>query len=140
MSARSASLTLLGVLSCPLWARQAGGVSADHTITLDVAVTDKSGNPVPGLQQQDLTFLDNKQPQKILSFRAAERAKADPPVEVIVVVDEVNASFRAVSVERQQLRDFLLRNDGQLAWPVSIVFFSDKGAIISDTASRDGKV
>jgi len=94
---------------------------------------------VLGLQQQDLTLLDNKQPQKILSFRAAEGAKADPPVEVVVVVDEVNASFRAVSEERQQLRNFLQRNGGQLAWPVSIVFFSDKGAIVSDTTSRDGK-
>jgi hypothetical protein len=41
-------------------------------ITLDVVVTDKSGNPVPGLQQQDFTVLDDEQPQKILSFSATD--------------------------------------------------------------------
>jgi hypothetical protein len=41
-------------------------------ISLDVVVTDKSGKPVPGLQQQDFTLLDDKQPQTILSFRATD--------------------------------------------------------------------
>ena len=45
MTARRASLTLLCVVASPLWAWPAGGVSDNRTITLDVAVTDKSGNP-----------------------------------------------------------------------------------------------
>ena len=45
---------------------------ADRRLTLDVVVTDKSGHPVPGLQQQDFTLLDDKQPQTILSFRAVD--------------------------------------------------------------------
>ena len=55
--------------------------SADHRMTLDVVVTDKSGRPLPGLQQQDFTLLDNKQPQKIVSFHAVEGGTAtpDPP-------------------------------------------------------------
>src|SRR5271170_6988503 len=74
-------------------------------IVLDVVVTDKSGTPIPGLQQQDFTLLDNKQPQKILSFEAVQRgdavqgaaAQPDPPVEVILLVDEVNTTFTNVS-------------------------------------------
>src|SRR5277367_39361 len=75
--------------------------SVNRSITLDVVVTDKSGKPVPGLQQQDFTLLDNKQPQKILSFTAVDggAATADPPVAVILLVDEVNASFSNVSFE-----------------------------------------
>ena len=50
----------------------AGAPGADRRITLDVVVTDHSGKPVPGLQQQDFTLLDNKQPQPIVDFRAAD--------------------------------------------------------------------
>ncbi len=112
---------------------------ARRTITLDVAVTDKSGKPILGLQQQDFTLLDNKQPQKIVSFHAVEGAKDDPPVEVILLVDEVNASFRTVAVERQQIQNFLQRNGAELPRPVSISFFSDKGGIVGTEPSQDGK-
>src|ERR1035441_10078580 len=56
-------------------------VSASRQMTLDVVVTDKSGKPVSGLAQKDFTLLDNKQPQKIVSFQAVAgaAAAADPP-------------------------------------------------------------
>lgn len=47
-----------------------GLAQQNRQITLDVVVTDKSGKPVAGLQQQDFTLLDNKEPNKILSFNA----------------------------------------------------------------------
>lgn len=114
--------------------------SADHRMTLDVVVTDKSGRPLPGLQQQDFTLLDNKQPQKILSFRAVGggTATADPPVEVILLVDEVNTSFSQVAFARDAIKKFLGRNGGELARPVSLVFFSDSGTTIGTTPSQDG--
>src|ERR1700730_3685825 len=57
------------------------------TIRLDVAVTDKSGNPVSGLRQQDFTLRDNGELGKIVSFQAFDgvTAKPDPAVEVILV-------------------------------------------------------
>ncbi|MGO8733787.1 MAG: VWA domain-containing protein [Terriglobia bacterium] len=114
--------------------------NADSRITLDVVVTDKSGRPLPGLQQQDFTLLDNKQPAKIVSFQAVQggAATADPPVEVILVVDNVNASVSQVAFERDQIERFLRRNGGQLARPVSTAVFSDSGIVIGDTSSRDG--
>ena len=78
------------------FAQQAGPpAGTNRQITLDVVVTDKSGKPVPGLQQQDFTLLDNKQPQKILSFTAVQGGAktADPPVDVVLLVDEVNTTF-----------------------------------------------
>ena len=114
--------------------------SANRQITLDVVVADKSGKPVGGLQQADFTLLDNKQPQKITSFHAVEgwTAAAAEPVEAILLVDEVNASFMNVASERDNIVKFLGRNGGQLALPVSMVFFSDNGITDPEAPTRDG--
>src|SRR5208282_5534368 len=63
-------------------------------IYLDVVVTQKSGPPVSDLQQQDFTILDNKVPQTITSFQAMDGRQA--PIEVVVVVDAVNADYHTV--------------------------------------------
>jgi VWFA-related protein len=114
--------------------------SDDHRVTLDVVVTDKSGRPIPGLQQQDFTLLDNKQPQKILSFQAinGSASPADSPAEVILLMDEVNATFGNVSYERGQIENFLRRDGGELPRPLSMVFFTDTGVAIGSTPTQDG--
>jgi VWFA-related protein len=107
-------------------------------MTLDVVVTDKSGKPVSGLQQQDFTLVDNKQPRGILSFRAvAGTAVADPPIEIVLLIDRVNTSFQSSANERIQVEKFLRRNGRHLARPVSLIFFSDSGTQMND-ASQDG--
>ncbi len=113
---------------------------ANRRITLDVVVTDKSGKPVPGLQQQDFTLLDNRQPQKLLSFTAVEGGAqtADPPLDVVLVVDEVNTAFSRVSYARQELEKFLKRDGGELPRPVSLAVLSDKGLAMSNLSTRDG--
>lgn len=86
---------------------------ASQRITLDAVVSDKSGKAVPGLQRQDFTLLDNKQPQQILSFEAVQGggAAAEPPIEVILLVDEVNTAFANVSYERQQIEKFVREDE-----------------------------
>ena len=119
----------------------AASVATERQIQVDVQVTDKSGSPVRGLQQPDFTLLDDKRPQNILSFQAVDRAAAaasDPPVELVLVVDAVNASFQAVGYERSELKKFLLQNGGKLALPTSLIIFSDTGTEIQKTSSRDG--
>lgn len=114
---------------------------ADRRIMLDVQVTDKSGAPIRGLQKQDFTVLDDKRPQDIVSFQAVDSgaaAAADPPLEIVLVVDAVNASFQAVANERNELKKFLLQNGGKLPQPMSLVIFSDTGAEIQNGSSRDG--
>lgn len=86
----------------PVEAPRSAAGSPDRRIAVDVVVTDKKGNPVPGLQQQDFTVLDDKQPQKILSFHATEESSkaAAPPVQAILLLDTVNASYISVGYER----------------------------------------
>jgi len=131
-------LAWLSLFCFPL---SSGFAQQNRRITLDVVVSDKSGKPVPGLQQQDFTLLDNKEPNKILSFDAIQAGAAtpEPPVEVMLLVDEVNTSFRGVSYARQQIEKFLQRDNGQLERPLSLVFLSDSG-IRTTSTSRDGNV
>ena len=78
--------------------------NADGSVRLDIVITDKSGNPVSGLLQQDFILLDDKQPKPILSFRATDLSSgAAEPVQVIFIIDEVNSGPRALSNARQQL-------------------------------------
>jgi len=137
---------------------------ANRQITLDVVVADKSGKPIPGLRQQDFTLVDNKQPQKIVSIRAAEgggatavkggggsavepgsataaepgSATADEPMEMILLVDQVNTDFTALASARKEIVKFLGRNGGQLALPASMVFLSEAGGTVGETPTRDG--
>lgn len=118
------------------------GPAGDKKITLDVTVTDKAGQTVPGLQQQDFTLMDNKSPDRILAFRAIQDpgGMPNPPIQAIIVVDEVNTGFTWVANERQQVTNFLNRDEGRLQIPTSLVFFSDKGTQAEPNATRDGHV
>ena len=89
--------------------------AANRLITLDVVVADRSGHAVPGLQRQDFQLMDNKLAQKIVSFRAVAGTPATDhrPLEVILVVDEVNTSFQEVVIVRQEIEKFLSQNGGE---------------------------
>jgi VWFA-related protein len=133
---RSIYLAFLFVV-CGFAQQAAPTAGTNRQITLDVLVTDKSGKPVSGLQQQDFTLLDNKQPQKILSFQAVAE-KTDPPVEVILLVDEVNTNFTSVSFERAQVEKFLKSDGGELPRPVSLAVLSDGGLVLGKVTTQDG--
>jgi VWFA-related protein len=100
---------------------------ADRRITLDVVVTDRSGKPVPGLQQQDFTLLDNKQPRTIFSFSAVDGTSnlADRPLQAIVLVDAINTWSQGVAFQREQLEKFLRHDGGELPMPMSLVLLPD---------------
>ena len=112
--------------------------NANRRITLDVAVTDKAGTPVAGLEQADFTLLDNKQPQKILSFHAVTAPAAADPVGVILVVDRINTSPEGVTRVRNETEKFLGGDGGKLAFPVSVVSLSGPGTEVQIGPSQDG--
>jgi len=122
-------------LSLTAFPQQSAGTN--RGITLDVVVTGKSDKPAPNLQQQDFTILDNKQPRKILAFRAVQGTTDEPPVEIVLLIDRLNASVLSVGNVLQEARKFLGQNGGQLVHPVSIISFSDSGTQIANP-TRDG--
>ena len=117
----------------------ATGARADRRITLDIAVTDRSGKPVPGLQQQDFTILDNKKPQTILSFREAGESNkaADPPSQAIVLIDAINNTYKDVAFQREQLQSFLRQGGGELPLSMSLLTFPDKSKV-QPLVTQDG--
>jgi VWFA-related protein len=113
-------------------------IRPDRHIELDVTVSEKSGRLVPGLQQQDFSILDNKQAQKIVSFRQVTGTTAqEAPAQVILLVDTVNTSFQSVSYERSEIVKYLQQNGGKLALPTSLIFFSDLNTQLQTQPTRD---
>jgi VWFA-related protein len=112
--------------------------ASDNTIHLDVVVTAKSGSRVSGLQQQDFTVLDNKVPRAIASFQEVDGRQA--PVEVIVLIDAVNAPYSVVSYERDQIDKFLRSEGGDLAYPTALAVLTDTGLEMAGDFSKDGNV
>ena len=125
---------------------ETGQLRGSHRIGLDVLVTDASGKPVTGLSPQDFTVLDNGQPQKILSFRSSDASRSsqngvqDPPAEVVLVIDTVNASLTDVAYERLQIETYLQQDGGHLANPVTLLFLNGDGAKRVAPPSRDGNL
>jgi VWFA-related protein len=109
---------------------------ASGRMLLDVVVTAKSGVPARGLQQQDFTLTDNKVKQTINSFQAVDGRQA--PIDVIVVIDAVNASYSTVGFEREQVDKVLRADQGKLAYPVSLAVLTDTDLQIVQGFSSDG--
>jgi VWFA-related protein len=105
-------------------------------VYLDVEVTMKSGPPVAGLAQQDFTLLDNKAPRAITSFQAFTGRNA--PMEVVLLIDAVNDTAQDVTYERLQIDKFLRADGGNLAYPVSLAVFTDKGVRSVTNFALDG--
>jgi VWFA-related protein len=120
--------------------KPANPAALEGRIKLDVVVTDGAGKPVSGLDSQDFTLLDNNKPIKTVSFHAFGGANANsgPPVEVILLLDTVNAEFRDVSFARREIQSFLQENGGHLAQPVSIFALTDTGLRAQRQPSTDG--
>jgi VWFA-related protein len=105
-------------------------------ITIDAVVTDRSGEAIAGLQQQDFTLTDNKAGRPINSFRALGHSQE--PVEVVLVIDTVNASYHTVSYERTEIDKFLHAEGSQLAYPTSLAIVTDTGTQATNGFSTDG--
>ena len=108
-----------------------------RNVHLDVTVAAKSGPPVAGLQKQDFTLLDNKATQPITSFKAISRGQE--PVEVILLLDDVNTRFDTVAYERGEVQKFLRTNGGKMPHPTTIAFLTDKGVQMQNGFSTDGE-
>jgi VWFA-related protein len=104
-----------------------------------VEVTDKSGQPVTGLEAGDFKVFDNNQPQKILAFGAVDRAH--PPtgrLQLRIILDAVNSNAALVAQERDGVSAFLKQNSGNLDYSTSIWILENTGLTRVAGPSQDG--
>ena len=102
-------------------------------------MAEKSGELIRGLQESDFTVLDNKQPQKLLGFRAIEtKGDSADAAHVLIVVDMINTGFDAVAREREELSEFLKTNGGELPNPTAIAVLAESGVKLGTGWTRDG--
>ena len=131
------------VVCAPVWARAqqgqqtpdqapgpaaAANVNVARRIQLNVMVTDKAGNPVAGLTQQDFTLLDNKQSAPIVDFHAySGDVQPSDPAQAIVVVDSANMPYTDAQRSLIGIDRFLRENGGHLAVQTAVVVLDDTG-------------
>jgi VWFA-related protein len=129
--------------AAPAQSSSAAGVAAvdSHRISIEVEVTDKLGHYLGGLQPQDFTLLDNKQPTKVLDFQEVDsHNSANDPTHVIIVIDTINTGFDVVARESEQLGQFLKQDGGRLAHPTCLAELTEKGIQMQKSFTTDGNV
>lgn len=130
-------LFLLSTVPLGLSASAQAPTSA-QPLTIDAVVTDKSGSPLPGLSESDLTLLDNKARRPLTAFHPSSGKHT--PVEVILIIDAVNTRFQNVAYERSEIDKFLHTNEGRHPYPTTLAVFTDTGTRILPGFSTDGNV
>jgi VWFA-related protein len=96
-------------------------IKIPDTVLLDVVVSNHNNKPVAGLTQSNFTILDNGAPQQILSFKAVQSPSTDPPIQLYLLLDTVNAPIQAIAREREEITSFLHRAGETLPYPLSFV-------------------
>lgn len=135
---RSIVAVVLSTGSMAVLAQQppAAGAPASQTIRLNVEVETKAGEPVGGLSQNDFKLLDNNAPQTMTSFK--EVTLGQEPVEVILLIDAVNAKFDTAAFARDEVMRYLHSNGAKLPTRTTIAVLTDKGVKAAQGFSTDG--
>lgn len=126
-----------------------------RAVVLDVVVTDRAGLPVQGLTKADFTILEDGQQQGIASFepplsRPASAPQMTVPVEappssaspgtaqVILLIDEMNSTFKDLAYARYCLGKLLRRNGGHLQQAASLMALTNDGLLVLHDSTLDG--
>lgn len=110
-------------------------------IGIDVTVTDAQGHAVSGLGQNDFRLLDDGQPVPLVSFAASTAngpAPGDPPVSLVLVLDDADLPAPNRPEAQEDLERFLRANGGRLAHPVTVYRVTTDTLYASNPDSSDG--
>jgi len=113
-------------------------------VILDIVVTDKKGNVVNNLKQDDFSIFEDKQPQTIRTFdppsahgmppspdgkaivnSAADLPKIGDAPLTILVLDELNTAFTDMAYARHCMQNYLLAQPELLKQPTAMLVASN---------------
>jgi len=124
--------------------------SRTYVVVLDVVVTDKNGQPVPGLSKSDFEVSEDNESQEIASFEehslqnanasagTGATQSAQTTAQTIILIDEMNTKYTDLAYARYCMRKLLQKNGGQLSQTTALMALTNKGLIVLHEATRDG--
>src|SRR6266478_549194 len=120
-----------------------------RAVVLDVVVTDKTGHSFPGLTKTEFTLLEDGQPQTIATFEAAGIShRIDDPQrtisalgsefpQIILLIDEMNTSFKDLAYARYCMGKLLRKNRGQLQQSTALMALTNEGLRVLHGSTLD---
>ncbi|HVC45651.1 MAG TPA: VWA domain-containing protein [Terracidiphilus sp.] len=139
-SALLPAILSLCALSLPAGALAQSAALTSTTLTLNIAVADKSGQPVRGLTQAQFTLLDNKKPLNILNFHEVTAVTPQDPAQAVILIDGIDSPLSRIADVRRRIADYLRAAGPQLPMPMSLAFLTDQGLKTQEEPTRDPKV
>ena len=129
------SLLVLALSISPLVTilAQASAQTDSESMTINVIVSTRNGEPVEGLTKDDFTLTDNKRPEPITSFRPLTGIVTG----VVIVLDAVNLPYSEVSFARQQLGQYFSANP-HLPQPTTLGVLESSGLKMQPEFTTDG--
>lgn len=127
--------------------RQMPVTNGNETITLDVSVLDRKGNPVAGLNREDFHITEDGRPVDIESFQAIDtrssgkllRQEGRHDSHLIFVFDDVRIGYFNAARVRAALNQYFQRNQGRLDQPTMLLAITEKGLVMLHDYTQDGK-
>lgn len=107
-----------------------------HRITINVQVSDSSGNPVADLDAADFSLYDNQQARKIAAFHPIDGAALYDATRVVILLDAVNSPAQALEVERDGIFRYLARSHRPFSYPTSFALWFN-GHLQATAATTD---
>jgi VWFA-related protein len=123
--------------------------TSTRLVVVDVVVTDKKGQPIPGLKPEDFTMEENGKKQKIATFTppgAGEGSPQTPPpgvlsnhpeflkpagVPTVLVLDAANSSFKDQAYGRSQMLKYALEQN-RAGKPMAVMTLTDRLRVLQN--------
>jgi len=107
-----------------------------HRITMNVQVTDSSGNPVSDLRAEEFSLYDNHQSRRIVAFHPIDGDAQSDATEVLILLDAVNTPAPALDAEKNAIFKYLAENHKPLSVPTAFALWFN-GRLNSTTPTTD---
>jgi VWFA-related protein len=121
--------------------RPTGPSSRSTKLTMDIVVTDKTGNPITVLSELDFELFDNKVPVKVEAFKAPSPSSLSdgPSSKIILVIDAINSSHESLARTYSQIQNVFDVDGGRLKQPVEILILSDTQSVARNAKDRSSE-
>jgi len=107
-----------------------------HRITMNVQVTDATGNPVSDLRAEDFSLYDNHQARKIVAFHPIDGAALSDATDLVIVLDAVNTPPQALDEEKNAIFKYLAESRKPFALPTAFALWFN-GHLSATPATTD---